>query len=345
MALIQGEQLGRLLLQNIWKVVGAFGIGVIGVVGAGLVLSNVHGIPQSRPSAIQASHQAGKSDLGDGTDRPKQNLSEVSGGGTDRPPSLTQVSPEIDGTAPESQVPAGSGPTPALRKKVSKAPNENSKAAAPPRPALSQAPIGGAFPLTQPLPGPGALHLTSGAPGPADAALRIEAETPITVRLTQQLSTKQNHKGEVFKGALAVPLTANGIVIAPAGAAVIGRIVDARSARFFRGSSTLNLDLTEVEALNGRPLRIKTAQWYETGSHSRVVKAAILPSEAARKVISELKAEDDGLNKPERTMEPELADNNDKSEKKKSAVTLPPGSEIVFRLLEPIFVNGSLESH
>jgi hypothetical protein len=179
----------------------------------------------------------------------------------------------------------------------------------------------------------------------------MAAETPITVRLAEQVSSKENHKGEVFRGTLALPLTANGVVIAHSGAQVIGRIVDARNTRLFRGGSFLNLELTQVEGVDGRPLRVKTMQWYETGSHSRVVKAAILPNEAAKKavsgVISGVRGDEDGdSNHSEQAMAPQSPDSDEKAEKKKgSTVALPPGSEVVFRLAEPLTIDGSLERH
>jgi hypothetical protein len=175
--------------------------------------------------------------------------------------------------------------------------------------------------------------------------LAVPAATPIAIRLTQQVSSRENHKGEVFRGTLAAPLTANGIVVAPAGARVIGRIVDARNARLFRGGSNLNLELVQVETPDGRSLGIKTTQWYETGSHSKVVKAAILPSEAAKKVVSGVKsAGADDASTPERTVAPEATDAGEKSERK-STVTLSPGTEIVFRLLEPLTISGNHDHH
>jgi len=176
--------------------------------------------------------------------------------------------------------------------------------------------------------------------------LRLTAETPITVRLIDLVSSKDSRKGEVFRGTLALPLTANGVVVAHSGASVVGRIVDARNARIFRGASYLNLELTQVEGVDGHLLTIKTMQWYETGSHSRIVKAAVLPNEAAKKgvsgVISGIKADDDnGSDDSEPRAKAESHDGAEKTEKKKSTLTLPPGSEIVFRLAEPLTLSDS----
>jgi hypothetical protein len=161
--------------------------------------------------------------------------------------------------------------------------------------------------------------------------------------LTEELSTKKNRTGEVFRGTLAGPLKAKGIVVAEAGAPVLGRIVEARSARLFRGGSNLNLELTDVETTEGRLVKVKTTQWYETGSHSKVVKAAMLPGEAAKKVASGMKEGDNVSSPPERTVAADPADTSDKSERKGAAVTLPSGSEIAFKLLEPLSVSGNAE--
>ena len=163
----------------------------------------------------------------------------------------------------------------------------------------------------------------------------------------RKLSTKENHKGDIFKATLAAPLVANGIVVAKPGAPVLGRIVDARSARLFRGGSNLNLELTDVQMESGRHLKLKTTQWYETGSHSRFAKAAIVPSEAAKKAVSGVvsagKPDSEGSDSSERSVAARSADPGEKSDKKKSSVIVPSGSEIVFRLLEPIPLSGNLE--
>ena len=331
MALTEGHQLGRLLVQNLWKVLGAFGLGLVAVVGGGLLLSDVHRIPQRNPSAATP-----MTPLSAKSEAPSQQASEKDN---------HLLPAEINGIVPDSQTPDQNSPARGARRKhprgpeVAKLPNPTSQSLAVSPPSLPSA--------TESLPGPIA-QLASTPASSAPAVLRLTAETPITVRLTEQISSKENHKGEVFKGTLALPLTANGVVIAHSGAQVIGRIVDARNTRLFRGGSYLNLELTQVEGVDGRPLRVKTMQWYETGSHSRVVKAAILPNEAAKKavsgVISGVKGDEDAnSNHPEQAMAPQSSDTDEKSEKKKGTVALPPGSEVVFRLAEPLTINGSLE--
>jgi hypothetical protein len=328
MAFIQGHQLGRLLVQNLWKVIGAFGLGVVAVLGGSLLLSDVRRAPQATASPSHILDVSNPSSQ-NSSERDKQSLPQ----GT-------------DAVAPASDKSDQNSPTRPIRRKHSPAstaarlPNENRDSL-----AISPPPLP---PSADTFSAPAVAQFTT--PPASAAMLRLATETPITVRLTEQVSSKDSHKGEVFRGTLALPLTANGVVVAHSGAAVTGRVVDARSARIFRGGSYLNLELTQVEGADGHPLQIKTVQWYETGSHSRVVNAAILPNEAAKKgvsgVISGIKADDDnGSNHPERSMKAESPDAGEKTEKKKSTLTLPPGSEIVFRLAEPLTLTKSPEWH
>jgi hypothetical protein len=78
-----------------------------------------------------------------------------------------------------------------------------------------------------------------------------------------------------------------------------------------------------------------------------LAKAAIVPSEAAKKavsgVVSAAKPDGEGSDSSERTVAAKTDDPGEKKEKKKSSVVLPSGSEIVFRLLQPIAVTGNLE--
>jgi hypothetical protein len=70
----------------------------------------------------------------------------------------------------------------------------------------------------------------------------------------------------------------------------------------------------------------------------------MLPTEAAKKVASGMKPEGDGVpSSPGRANAAAQDDTGERSEKKGSSVTLPPGSEIVFKLLEPLTVTGSPE--
>ncbi len=317
MPLHQGHQLGNILVQHAWKVLAAFSIGVVAVVGGALFLSDVHRIPQTKRSTGGSSMTASSS---------IQNQTQVQ--------SAESAVPEESASSPEK-------PRRPRRKKAASSDmnatfSSRDKASAP---SIAPGPdIATQFVPREPA--PLASVLTAASP-------TLAVGTPVTIRLVQQVSAKGNHKGDTFKASLAAPLVANGVVVAKAGAPVLGRIVDARSARLFRGGSNLNLELTDVQTESGGHLRLRTTQWYETGSHSKLAKAAILPSEAAKKavsgVVSGVKADGEDSNASERTVAANSADPGEKSEKTRGSVVLAPGSEIVFRLLEPIPVMGTPE--
>jgi hypothetical protein len=319
MPLPQGHQLGKMLVQHAWKVLAAFSVGVVAVVGSGLFLSDVHRIPQTTRSSRSSS--------------------------TIEIPSLrNEVEAQPAENAPtEESASSPEKPRRSRRKKTSTGDISATFSAADKSSAPSIAP------------GPDiATQIVSREPAQLASVLTatpptLAADTPVTIRLAQQVSTKENHKGDTFKATLAAPLVANGIVVAKAGAPVLGRIVDARSARLFRGGSNLNLELTDVQTEGGAHLRLRTTQWYETGTHSKLAKAAIIPSEAAKKAVSGVvagaKADGEDANSSERTVAAKPVDAGEKSEKSRGSVVLSPGSEIIFRLLEPITVTGTPQGH
>ena len=334
MPLQQGHQLGKVFAQHAWKVATAFSIGVIAVVGGGLFLSDVHRVPQvvrsTRGSVAAASTE---SDGNAGTSSGRN--------GAVKSP-LSTVFPD----AIRASDPADTG---VIREKSRRSHGRKSSSGSTSAEASREAKVS----APSIAPGPDVTaQLIPREPAQLASVLTaasptLAADSPITIHLTQEVSTKENHKGDVFKAILAAPLIANGIVVAKAGAPVLGRIVDARSARLFRGGSNLNLELTDLQTDSGRHLKLKTTQWYETGSHSRLAKAAIVPSEAAKKavsgVVSAAKPDGEGSDSSERTVAAKTEDPGEKNEKKKSSVVLPSGSEIVFRLLEPIAIAGNLE--
>ncbi|MFL6452109.1 MAG: hypothetical protein ACJ746_31245 [Bryobacteraceae bacterium] len=349
MDLIQGHQLRRILVQNVWKVVGAFSLGIVAVVGAGLMLSDVHRIPQGKRSArvtkpkppdktesIPLKPPADQSQpvqiIPDGVNVPSPIAKQ------DDNTAGAQVPPEMNLTRPSR------ARQPSIQSKA-KFPDERGAVAYGKASAAPPVPVTPLIAQTAALQNGGGPASLPPTPATADPRLTLTPETPIAVRLAQQLSTKKNRTGEVFRGTLAGPLTVKGIVVAEAGAPVLGRIVEARSARLFRGGSNLNLELTDVGTTAGL-VKVKTTQWYETGSHSRVVTAAMLPGEAAKKVAAGVKADEDGaVRSSERPVAAEAVDTAEKNDRKGNSVNLPSGSEIVFKLLQPLTVAGKPEQH
>src|SRR3954469_25023433 len=186
MALTQGHQLRRTLVQNIWKVVGAFSFGIVAVVGAGLMLSDVHRIPQGRPlspTVILDSPQRSETDVQKASNEDSQPL-QMDRDTANAVPSPMQQPEEGSGGVVGAELATQNNPAvPSGRKQqsrstVPKVPND--KGVAENRPPLTAPPV--AFvpliPATVPVGGGGAPG--ANAAPPADPRLILAPETPIT---------------------------------------------------------------------------------------------------------------------------------------------------------------------
>jgi len=106
------------------------------------------------------------------------------------------------------------------------------------------------------------------APAPAPAAparVTVPSGTTISVRLTDAVSSETANVGDTFRGSLDSPVVVDDNVAIPAGADVVGRVVDVKSAGRFAGQSLLTLELTKI-SYNGRSYSIDTNQWSKQGS-------------------------------------------------------------------------------
>src|SRR5690348_11911166 len=82
------------------------------------------------------------------------------------------------------------------------------------------------------------------APPPQPKPITIPAGTSITVRLLDEVDSGRSHPGDSFRATLDTALTdASGATVVPAGYELTGKIVDAKSAGRFAGSSALALQL------------------------------------------------------------------------------------------------------
>jgi hypothetical protein len=98
----------------------------------------------------------------------------------------------------------------------------------------------------------------------APESLTIAAGTPIGVRLQQQVSSASARPGDEFAAVLAEPLAVQGKTIAPAGAAVTGRVIAARSSGRLHDSGYLRLGLVSVE-VGGHALPVETSSVFASG--------------------------------------------------------------------------------
>jgi hypothetical protein len=91
---------------------------------------------------------------------------------------------------------------------------------------------------------PDTLHLASG--------------TLLSVRLNQGLSSNQNRAGDGFTATLEQPVVVNGWVVARRGQSIEGRVVDAQKGGRIKGTSKLEIGLTELTLVNGQQLPVHT---------------------------------------------------------------------------------------
>ena len=99
---------------------------------------------------------------------------------------------------------------------------------------------------------------------PPPSKVSVPAGTTLAVRLIDGLDSERNHPGDTFRATLNSPVTVDDNVVIPADADIQGRVVDAKSAAHFAGSSDLVLELTKI-SYNGRTYTIQTNQWSRQG--------------------------------------------------------------------------------
>lgn len=107
------------------------------------------------------------------------------------------------------------------------------------------------------------------APAPAQparpATVTIPDGTAIAIRLIDPLSSETAKEDDTFRASLDSPIVVDDRVVVPAGAEVEGRVVAAKSAARFKGSSHLAVELTKISA-GGRSYNISSTQWEKQGA-------------------------------------------------------------------------------
>ena len=103
----------------------------------------------------------------------------------------------------------------------------------------------------------------------------LPAGTPITVKLTQALSTDQAKPGQLFQATLTSPILRDGFVLAEAGSLVTGEVVRAKRAGLFGRAPDLRLMLIDIHASDNQVARIHTTFWDDTGRSHNVVSGTL----------------------------------------------------------------------
>lgn len=92
----------------------------------------------------------------------------------------------------------------------------------------------------------------------AAAPLVIPAGTVITVRLGEQLSSKDSQAGQGFSASVSGPVAVDGKTVIPDGAAAHGTVVAAKAMGHFKGGALLEVRLDSVQ-IEGKDQAIQTA--------------------------------------------------------------------------------------
>lgn len=98
--------------------------------------------------------------------------------------------------------------------------------------------------------------------------LVVPAGTELTVRLGQELSSKNSQTGAMFAAIMAHPITVDGRTVIPAGAEASGVVREATNAGPVKGAATLAVDLTTI-VVHGHKYNVQTEFIGQTGKGKR----------------------------------------------------------------------------
>jgi hypothetical protein len=102
-------------------------------------------------------------------------------------------------------------------------------------------------------------------PPPVAKTVTIPSGTVIPIRMTDTLDSASTQPNTVFHGSLAGDLIADGMVVAKSGAAVTGRVITAKDATHFSGSSELSIELTRIDTVD-HPVDVVTDAYTKNGA-------------------------------------------------------------------------------
>jgi BON domain-containing protein len=101
-------------------------------------------------------------------------------------------------------------------------------------------------------------------PPPISRTVSVATGTSLPVRLADALDSATTQTGQIIHGTLAADIIADNMVAIPRGTSVTGRVVDAKDATHFSGSSLLSIEVTQIE-LKGQPVAVSTSAFSQQG--------------------------------------------------------------------------------
>jgi len=117
-------------------------------------------------------------------------------------------------------------------------------------------------PSATPAPAPAPAAVTPPPPPPPQPVV-VPAGTVLTIRTSQEISSKTAQTGMTFGGSTATPITIDGKVAIPSGADVGGIINNAKKAGKFKGAAELSLALNSL-TVKGHVYNIETEYFDKT---------------------------------------------------------------------------------
>ena len=98
-----------------------------------------------------------------------------------------------------------------------------------------------------------------------ESGVTVPAGTSLLVRMIDSVDSDKNHVGDRFRASLEQDLAVDGVVLAPRGADVYGRLVEAKESGHFEGKAQLKLELTDL-LINNHLQPIMSGEYEVSGS-------------------------------------------------------------------------------
>lgn len=171
-----------------------------------------------------------------------------------------------------AQTAAAVAPVPTLSDRPKEAsrrrPRHEQLASAELAPAPDQPAPAEPLPVAAPAAPPPALTSASlpAAPAPpVEKTVVLDAGTVISVRMVEPLDSATAQADQGFHATLAADLISGDRIAIPQGTSLLGRVVDARDAAHFKGSSLLSIELTRID-LHGSHIAVVTDTYSKQGA-------------------------------------------------------------------------------
>jgi hypothetical protein len=133
-------------------------------------------------------------------------------------------------------------------------------------PSQSEAPPAANAAPAPPAPPPTPVAPAAMPPASANTAgITVPAGTDLLVRMIDSVDSNKNNVGDRFRASLEQDFVVDGIVVAPKGTDVYGRLSEAKEAGHIQGKSQLKLELTDI-LIRNRLQPIMTGEYEVSGS-------------------------------------------------------------------------------